>query len=252
MLKCKSALNKSRLYGLDYTINPYLGCSHACIYCYVPSLIHIPYDEFKIAKPKINIVDVLRKELRKKKHGIVGISTATDAYQPLEKKYELTRGILKTILQYDFPIDIQTKSKLVLRDAGIIKKFSDARVGITITTFNESIAKKWEVFAPSPYKRLETAKKLSMQGIYTYIFFGPIFPLMNGNEIDYSIEEFIEAGVDEIIIDKLHLKEEVIKNIKKFFPVEYKEIIKEAKNFNKKLKEIEKFGNKITIIKAWE
>jgi len=252
MLKCKSALNKSRLYGLDYTINPYFGCSHACIYCYVPSLIHVPYDEFKFPKPKINIVDVLRKELRKKKRGIVGISTATDAYQPLEKKYELTGGILKTILQYDFPIDIQTKSKLVLRDVGIIKKFSNAKVGITITTFNENIAKKWEVSAPSPYKRLDTAKKLAMQGIYTYIFFGPIFPLMNGNEIDYSIEEFIESGIDEIVVDKLHLKKEVVKNIKKFFPDEYKEIIKETNNFNKMLKKIEKFGNKITITKAWK
>ena len=75
---------------------------------------------------------------------------------------------------------------------------------------------------------------------------------MNRNEIDYSIEEFIESGVEEIVVDKLHLKKEVVKNIKKFFPDEYKEIIKETNNFNKMLKKIEKFGNKITITKAWE
>ena len=249
-MKCRSALNKSNLYGLDYTINPYYGCSHACIYCYVPSLFHIPYEEFRKAKPKENIVSILRKEIRKKRHGIVGLSTATDAYQPLEKKYMLTREILKLLLLYKFPIDIQTKSVLVLRDVDIIKKFDYATVGITITTLNEEIAKKWEPFAPMPYQRIDVAKKLAKEEINTYIFFGPIFPLMEIEELKYTMEEFIDAGIKEIVIDRLHLKKGIEKNIQKAFPNEYKEILKN-KNFNKIMKEIEKFGN-IVIKKAWE
>ncbi len=249
-MKCRSALNKSRLYGLDYTINPYRGCSHACIYCYVPSLIGISYDEFKKAEPKENIVDVLRKEIRKKKRGIVGISTATDAYQPLEKKYELTRRILEILQIYRFPIDIQTKSTLVLRDVDIIKEFDYATVGITITTLDEEIAKKWEPFSPSPFQRLETAKKLIEHGIATYIFFGPIFPLMKREEVGYTIEEFINAGIKEIVVDKLHIKKGLEENIERAFPEQWKKIVKNN-DFSKILNEIRKFEGKMEIKMAW-
>ena len=250
-MKCKSALNKSRLYGLDYTINPYYGCSHACIYCYVPSLIGITYDEFRVAKPKENIVDVLRKEIRKKKTGIVGISTATDAYQPLERKYGLTRRILKLLQKYRFPIDIQTKSTLVLRDVDIIKEFDYASVGITITTLNEEIAKKWEPFSPLPFYRLETAKKLIEHGIHAYIFFGPVFPLMKREEVKYTMEEFINAGIKEVVIDKLHIKKGLEGNIERAFPEQWKKIIKKD-GFNEILNEIRKFEGKIEIKMAWK
>jgi len=250
-MKCKSALNKSRLYGLDYTINPYFGCHHACIYCYVPSLLKISYDEFKNAEPKENMVAILRKEIRKKKAGIVGISTATDAYQPLERKYGITREILKLLQEYRFPIDIQTKSPLVLRDADIIKKFDYATVGITITTLNEEIARKWEPFAPPPSKRLEAAGRLAKGGINTYIFLGPIFPLIKMDELDYMMEEIINAGIMEIVVDRLHVKSGMEENIKRAFPEEYKRILKNE-NFPPILRRIYEFGNRIKIKMAWE
>ncbi len=250
-MKCKSALNKSRLYGLDYTINPYYGCSHACIYCYVPSLIGITYDEFRVAEPKENIIEVLRKEIRKKKRGLVGISTATDAYQPLEKKHMLTRKILEILQMYGFPVDVQTKSTLVLRDIDILKKFDYASVGITITTLNEEIARKWEPLAPSPHKRLEAAKKLVENGIYTYIFFGPVFPLMKREEARYAIEEFINAGIREIVVDKLHVKKGIEENIRKAFPQEYKRIMRNE-SFKIILNEMKMFEGKLEIKMAWE
>jgi len=250
-MKCKTALNRSRLYGLDYTINPYYGCSHACIYCYVPSLLGISYENFKKARAKENIVDVLKKKIRKKRRGIVGISTATDAYQPLEKKYLLTRKILKILNMYKFPVDIQTKSSLVLRDINLIKEFEKATVGITITTMNEEIVKKWEINSPSPYERIDTARKLVSGGIYTYIFFGPVFPLMKTDEIQYAMEEFINYGIKEIIVDKLHIKKGMMERIKKFFPHEYKDIARN-KNFFTILKEMMKFEEKIKIRMAWK
>ncbi len=250
-MKCKSALNKSRLYGLDYTINPYYGCSHACIYCYVPSLIDITYDEFRVAEPRENIIEVLRKEIRKKKRGLVGISTATDAYQPLEKKHMLTRKILEILQMYGFPVDVQTKSTLVLRDIDILKKFDYASVGITITTLNEEIARKWEPLAPSPHKRLEAAKKLVENGIYTYIFFGPVFPLMKREEARYAMEEFINAGIREIVVDKLHVKKGIEENIRKAFPQEYKRIMRNE-SFKIILNEMKLFEGKLEIKMAWE
>jgi DNA repair photolyase len=236
---------------LDYTINPYYGCSHACIYCYVPSLIGITYDEFRVAEPKENIIEVLRKEIRKKKRGLVGISTATDAYQPLEKKHMLTRKILEILQMYGFPVDVQTKSTLVLRDIDILKKFDYASVGITITTLNEEIARKWEPLAPSPHKRLEAAKKLVENGIYTYIFFGPVFPLMKREEARYAIEEFINAGIREIVVDKLHVKKGIEENIRKAFPQEYKRIMRNE-SFKIILNEMKMFEGKLEIKMAWE
>ena len=91
-VKCKSALSLSALPGLNYSLNPYRGCQHNCAYCYVPNVLRIKRTEWgNFVDVKINIPLVLSKELKIKKSGVVGISTVTDPYQPVEKKYMLTR-----------------------------------------------------------------------------------------------------------------------------------------------------------------
>ena len=116
-VKCKTALSKSNLPGLDYSLNPYRGCMHNCAYCYVPNVLRINREEWgKFVEVKINIQNVLSKEVKTKKQGIVGISTVTDPYQPIEKRNKITRFCLEQLLKYDFPISIQTKSSLVLKD----------------------------------------------------------------------------------------------------------------------------------------
>ena len=234
--------------GLDYTINPYHGCSHACIYCYVPSIMHIEPDKFRVAQPKTNIVRVLAREIRKKERGVVGISTATDAYQPLERKYRLTREILEILKKYSFPVDIQTKSPLVLRDIDLIKKM-DASVGITITTFNKELIKSWEPFAPPPDERIRAVEELVNAGINTYIFFGPVHPLMNEEDIRYAMEEFVRSGAEEVIVDRLHLKKGVVELLSAH--EEGRKILKGASNFERVFEIIREYEKKIEIRRAW-
>ncbi len=237
------------MYGLDYTINPYYGCSHACVYCYVPSIMHVEAEKFRIPQPKTNIVGILRREIRKKRKGLVGISTATDAYQPMEKKYKLTRKILMVLKDYGFPVDIQTKSPLVLRDMDIIKGM-DSSVGITITTFNDGLLKSWEPFTPSPEERIKAVERLVDNGISAYIFFGPVHPLMNENDIRYAMEEFMKSGVEEIIVDRLHLKRGVVNALMK--SEEGRKILKNAGGFEKILRVIREYEGKMEIRMAWE
>ncbi len=222
---CKSALTSSRLPGIDYSLNPYVGCAHGCIYCYVPSTLHVSREEWnKAVYAKVNIPAVLRRELKTKRKGIVGISTSTDAYQTAEKNYELTRKCLMLLLKHDWPIDILTKSNLVVRDIDIIKKFSEAKVGFTITTLNDESRKIFEPYAPSIEKRIEALKKFADRGIYTYAFLGPLYPEIEENEIDEWVDLFNDTGVKEIIIDNFHLKGDVWENMSRVLSKEKKKL----------------------------
>ena len=224
---CKTALSLSKLPGLTYSLNPYFGCHHGCKYCYVPNVLRVNRDTWEDVYVKVNIPMVLRKELKVKKKGIVGISTATDPYQPLEKKYEMTRKCLMLLLKHDFPIDILTKSDLVLRDIDLIKKFRNAAVGITITTLNERERKLLEPHAPSTQRRLNAVKKLAKEDIYSYIFFGPIFPTVEKEQLDSYVTEFKKAGAKEIMIDSLHLKKDTWKSISSVLPEQEQKIFRE-------------------------
>lgn len=225
---CKSALTNSKLPGIDYSLNPYIGCMHSCIYCYVPYVLHMKEDEWKKnVYVKLNMPAILSKELRKKKKGIVGISTSTDAYQPVEKKYEITRKCLFLLLRNEWPIDILTKSDVVIRDIDLIKKFRNAKVGVTISTINEDSIKIMEPFAPSLKKRLEILKKFSDCGVYTYAFVGPVYPDMEKDDIIEFFYVLKDTGIKEIILDKFHLKNGLAEKILSVLPREKREIFRE-------------------------
>ncbi|KAA0003678.1 MAG: radical SAM protein [Thermoplasmata archaeon] len=252
---CKTALSPSKLPGIMYSLNPYLGCYHGCKYCYVPNVLHVERKKWEDVHVKVNIPMVLRKELKTKKKGIVGISTATDPYQPLEKEYEITRKCLLLLLKHDFPIDIQTKSDLVLRDIDLIKKFRNAAVGITITTLDEKERKLLEPNAPSIQKRLDAIKKLSNEGIYSYIFFGPIFPTIEKEQLNLYVDVFKKAGAKEIMIDSLHLKKDTWESISSVLPEEKKKIFRErlfGNYYREVFNEMERIcKDKITLTRAF-
>ncbi|HEC77458.1 MAG TPA: radical SAM protein [Thermoplasmatales archaeon] len=243
---CKSALTISKLPGIDYSLNPYIGCMHSCIYCYVPYIMHIDEDEWKNnVYIKVNMPSILRNELKRKKRGIVGISTSTDAYQPVEKRYEITRKCLHLLLKNDWAIDILTKSDIVLRDIDLIKKFSNAKVGITVSTINEENLKILEPFASPLKKRLKTLKKFSESGIYTYAFVGPVYPDMEKEDVREFFYVLKDTGIKEIIFDKFHLKNGLAEKIfsalpegkrgifKRIYRDYYEEIFYEMKNLCK-------------------
>jgi len=225
-VECKSVLNKSAL--ADYCINPYIGCQHACKYCYAESYTrrfskHVEaWGDFVDAK--INAPVVLAREVRKKPKGTVYISSLTDAYQPLERKYELTRKLLEILLQNQFPISIQTKSALVLRDLDLIRKFHECEVGFTITTLNDNIRALFEPASSPVEEKLQAIKELKENGVQIYAFFGPILPYFSDQNLEHYFHQIAGAGVDYVYVDKLNLKPGLWASLEKFLLKDFPQI----------------------------
>ncbi len=206
----KSILNKSKIF--DYCVNPYTGCQFACRYCYASLFMSRytghsePWGEY--VDLKINAPELLRKQLVRAKPGTVWISSVTDPYQPLEAKHELTRRCLKELLARQFPMNIQTKSDLVLRDLDLIEQFEDVAVGFTVPTEDEAISRLFEPHAPAPGRRIAALEKIHARGIETFAFIGPILP---GNPEKLVAE--LDGKVDNILLDKMNY----ISSIRSFY-----------------------------------
>jgi len=225
----KSALSPSHLPGIDYALNPYRGCSHACIYCYAPYVIH--WDKGKwgeLVEVKINLPRILSKEIKVLKKGVVGLGTVTDPYQPAEKKYELTRRCLELLLLHDIPVCIQTKSSLVLRDMDLLNEFSHAEIGITLTSLDENIGKRLEPGAPGADERLDTLQKLSKNGIRTWVFFGPVMPYLI--DIDEMADAIASVKPAYVLVDRLRLRVGIMENIHEFIRVFDPDLISDYEN----------------------
>ena len=229
-VSCKSALTRSAMEGMKYSLNPYRGCEHGCIYCYAPFVLREKRKWGEFVDVRINMPFVLSRELRRKEKGTVWIGSVTDAYQPLEERYELTRRCLKQLLKHDFSISILTKSSLVLRDVDIIKRFSQGDVGITVTTIDDALRKRFEPKSSSIKDRLLTIKALKECGICTWAFIGPIIPFITDKNLDDLINELAKANADFIAVDRLRLKPGLWRNIEVFLTKHYPELIPKYKN----------------------
>lgn len=201
-IAAKSVLTKSGISGVDYCVNPYIGCSHGCRYCYATFMKRFAGHREAwgaFLDVKLNAPDILKRQLKCTAKGSVMISSVTDPYQPAEARYKITRQCLKSLLDYQFPTDILTKSPLVLRDIDLLKKFRNIRVGITITTDDEKIRKTFEPNAPSIRTRIEALKKLHESTIPTYVFVGPTLPM--NPEV---LAELIYPYTDSVLIDRMN------------------------------------------------
>jgi len=202
---CARALNPSRLPGLDYALNPYVGCAHACEYCYAQDVLRLgergPWGSWTEAKR--NIDARLSVELRRAKPGVIGLGTVTDPYQPAEAKRELTRSCLEILREHNHPVCIQTKSDMVLRDLDLIASQQSPEVGFTITTVDESLARRLEPGAPAPSARLRAAKAFANAGVKTWVFLGPV--IFGANDSEESVKAVVrgaaEAGGRKVIFD---------------------------------------------------
>lgn len=195
----KTILSKSKIY--EYVINPYIGCQHACSYCYARFMKRVtghkePWGEF--VDVKINAPDLLQLEVRKKKSGNVWISGVCDPYQPLEAKYELTRKCLEILVEGGWPITVQTRSALVLRDVDLFKKAETIEVGITVTTADENIRQLFEPHAPSIKNRIQALGELHRAGIRTFAMIAPMLP---GAE---NLGLALTGKVDRVLIDRMN------------------------------------------------
>jgi len=228
-ISSKSALSKSGL-GYDYALNPYRGCEFGCIYCYAPDVLREPRMWGQFVDIKRNIPTILAKELKKRTKGVVGISTVTDAFQPVERRFEVTRRCLEQLLKFDFPISIQTKSDLILKYLDLFQQFSQIDIGITLTTMNEASRKVFEPRAASIQARLNVLKQLNAHGISTWLFIGPILPHITEQDIEALIQAAAHANVQEIHVDRLRLKAGTWKRIHTTLSKKAPELIEPFRN----------------------
>lgn len=198
-IQAKNILSKSQV--MDYALNPFVGCEHECRYCYARFMKRFSGHKEKWGEfidVKINAPDLLIKEMKKKKVGRIWISGVCDPYQPIESKYALTRSCLEILAQSDWPVTIQTKSPLILRDLELIKSLKEVEVGYTISTAKEDIKNLFEPRAPSIEARIAALASLSYAGIKTYVMIAPILP---GAE---ELIPKIKGKVDYVYIDRMN------------------------------------------------
>ena len=203
----KTILTKTAIDSFDYCINPYVGCGHGCRYCYASFMKRFtghlePWGDF--VDVKVNAPDLLSRQLKRAKKGIVALSTVTDPYQPIEKKYQLTRRCLEVLLEHQFSVNILTRSPLCLRDIELFKKFDDIQVGLSITTHDEKIKNIFEPHSPSIRSRIEALKALHKENLRTYAFIGPMLPLDPG-----KLVAFLDGSIDQVLIDRLNYANKV-------------------------------------------
>ena len=198
----RSILTRSKIPGIDYCLNPYVGCAHACRYCYATFMSKYsghwePWGSF--VDIKTNAVSLLRKALMRRREGEVILSSVTDPYQPVEETYGLTRGCLELLAASSLAVRILTKSDLVERDLDILAKMGDVEVGLSVTTDSERIRRVFEPGSSSIVRRLGALKRLHDRGIATYVFVGPMLPMD-----PVALAESIAPFAGRVLIDRMN------------------------------------------------
>ncbi len=198
----KTILTKTGIGGYDYCINPYVGCQHGCRYCYASFMKRFtghsePWGKF--VDVKINAPATLERQLKRLKGGSVLLGTVTDPYQPLEKRYLITRRCLEIICKSPLSLNILTRSPLCFRDLDILKQSQDIEIGFSITTDREEIRNIFEPNAPPIKSRVEALHRIHGAGIKTYVFIGPMLPLNPD-----GIVRMITGAADSVLIDRLN------------------------------------------------
>ena len=196
-VNAKSAYTKTKIPGVDYVINHYVGCEHACKYCYAKFMCkRYNLEEWgSWIVVKENTPKLVRKYVR----GLVFMCSVSDAYQPIEKELELTRKILEN-MNKKTKLSILTKSDLVLRDVDLFKRFKSIRVGLTLNTFYGKVKREIEPLSPRVEDRINALKELHENNIENYAFISPIIPeLTDIEEILRETKDFIKSYFFEFL-----------------------------------------------------
>ena len=205
-VKATTALPRSNLPGMDYALNPYVGCEHDCVYCFAPDVLHKEAAKWgKEVGVRSNLPTLLAKEI-KNKRGVIGIGTVTDPYQPLEKSCLVTRKCLMEILRHDNPISVLTKSDLVVRDIELISATKRPEVGVTVTTVDDRISQAFEPGAPLPQRRLEALRQLSAAGLNTYAMIGPVLPMLTDEDLTELVRAIANTGTKRVMVDRMRYR----------------------------------------------
>lgn len=198
------ARNTSPDIPFDRSINAFRGCEHGCIYCFArPTHAYLGFSpglDFEsrlLAKP--DAPALLEKELRNPNYrpAPIAMGTNTDVYQPIEKNYRITRGILEVLNRFNHPVTIVTKSALISRDIDILSDMASrnlAKVFLSVTTLDRGLARRMEPRAATPCRRLQTIRMLHDAGIPTGVMVAPVIPAINDMEIESILEAAYKAG----------------------------------------------------------
>ncbi len=202
------SFNTSPDLPFDRSVNAYRGCEHGCVYCYArPSHAYhdlspgLDFESKLFAKP--NAVALLRKTLAKPgyKPATIAIGTNTDPYQPIERTYRITRGILQVCLDTRHPIVITTKSARVLEDMNLLIELSKlglTGVALSVTSLDPKLAGILEPRASAPMKRLDAVRKLADAGVYVHVNIAPIIPAITDHEIEAIVEAAAKHGASSV------------------------------------------------------
>jgi len=202
----KTVLNRNDSPDLPFTysINPYQGCEHGCIYCYARNVHQywgysagLDFEQKIIVKP--NAADILRKHFDNKNYvpESVSLSGNTDCYQPAERKYKITRQLLEVFRDYYHPVGIITKNNLILRDLDLLTEMASnnlVHVMISITTMKEELRQIMEPRTVTTLNRLKVVESLTKAGIPTGVMTAPIIPGLNSDEIPELIKAAAAHG----------------------------------------------------------
>lgn len=213
------SFNTSPDIPFDRSINAYRGCEHGCIYCFArPTHAYhdlspgLDFETKLFAKP--DAARLLRETLAKPGYcpAPIAIGTNTDPYQPIEKRYRITREILEVMLETRHPIGITTKSNRVLEDAGILSRLAALDltvIAISVTTLDANIARILEPRAPSPAKRLEAVAELHARGILVHVNIAPTIPAITDHEIEAIVAAVANRGAQSVSVIPVRLPHEV-------------------------------------------
>src|SRR5437870_11681550 len=190
-IQVKGALNAVRGMSLGWSLNPFLGCAHKCTYCFARAY-HARYREKNVGtdfdsnvEVRVNIADVLRKELRRPREGSLAIGTATDPYQPIEGKYKLTRRCLEALVDQPMPTSIVTKGPLVVRDIDVLRKLdekTELTVYFSVPCVDEDIVRKTDPGTAPPRQRLLALRMLREAGPDAPVLGMPVLPSISDRE----------------------------------------------------------------------
>ena len=225
----KSILNKLKIqddwFLVDYTVNPFMGCALNCVYCYIHGSKYGGEDTSTL-QIKTNSPEVLYRQLknraRKREYGFIGLGSSTDPYPPMEKDLNLTRELLKIIYRFKFPVNVTTKSKLILRDMELLKKMDEKAVipsrfagklehGVIISfsfsTVDPILAQIFEPSCSTVEERLKTMQKFKKEGFLVGANLMPLLPFLSDSEeeLDIMIGKMKEYGADFILVAGLTL-----------------------------------------------
>jgi DNA repair photolyase len=202
----KSIIARNRSPDIPFyqSINPYRGCEHGCVYCFArPTHAYLdlsPGLDFETRLTwKPNAATLLEAELRKPGYACspIAMGTNTDPYQPVEKRYRLTRQVLEVLQRFRHPVSITTKGALVLRDIDLLAEMARDRlasVAISVTTLDRDLKRALEPRTPDGEVRLKTMEKLAGAGIPVSLLLAPVIPALNDCEIETILQRAVDAG----------------------------------------------------------